>query len=740
MKKIILKISAFMLCAVMVFSLCGCDEEVVIDASENLEGMSKTLAAGKVAENANFVMEWNAEMKCVTFTDKKSGAKWSTSPADYIDMANKPARARNFLESPMIIEYFNTELGEADTIRGFTDCVRDGNIGIEKNGNTLTVGYYFDETNIYVPVDYTIEDDHFSISVDTNNIVEGENPVYSIKLTPYVCSVKTGTADSYLFYPSGCGTIVDTSNPKLIATEGLSTAVYGPDAARKIKEKLTNEKNVYIPVYGVKIGNNALMSVISSGEESASLILNGNEEITGYSSVYPEFYIRGYDYNTIKGNLTYDETSIYAKEPLRDSVLKMDYYSLSGEEANYNGMAKRYQKVLFGNNDATDIKEDAFSLKIAGGLMQQKDFLGYPYETLLALTTYSDVQAMLDELKDTGVKPNVQMYGFGETGLDVGEVAGGFVLGDEFGSKKEIKSLLENCKNDGIDAFMDFNMTTYDESGGGYTSLFDTAKTANRQAAYQYYLSKSVQVPEEKLYDRFRLLKRDCVISAAEKLLGKLDKYGITGVSFESLSNTAYSDYSSDKYYMKKGFGQMVKDIVASYKDKGYAFAANGANAYAATVADCIFEAPLNSSEYEAFAYDVPFYQMVFKGKVEMTSESVNVGEALQKKELQALETGSSMLFTVYDEYKSELSFSPFRNLYGGVYNSNKENIKKVAADYKDFYDSVSGKTIVKHEVLANGVRSTTFSNGVRIFVNYSDKDYTCEAGTVQAMNCLIVK
>lgn len=738
MKSYLLKILSFVVCAVMVLSMAGCKEKKeIIDASTKL-GTTK-LKNGEGCENEYFKMEWNSTSKCVVFTDKKSGAQWSTTPSNFLNSEKKAARARNYLESPLIIEYYSVDLGEPDTARGYTQCIKDDAFSAEKGDNTITVSYYFESLNALIPIDYKLEGDHFSISVDTDKIIESDNVIYSIKLAPYLCAVEDNTQDSYLFYPSGTGTLIDTSNPDLLAYE-YTAEVYGPDAARKIKEKLTNDKNVYLPVYGAKIGDNAIMGVISSGAEHASLILTTKDSLTGYSRIAPEFYMRGHDYNTIKGNLTYDETSIYAEEGVTGSVLKLDFYSLSGDKASYVGMAQKYQEVLYGDNKPTDIKEDVFSLKIAGGLMQQKNFLGYPYKKLLAITTYNDVKNMLTELSSTGVTPNIQLYGFSDSGLDVGKVAGNFKLGSAFGSRKELKSLMEYCTANGIDSFVDFNLTTYIDGGAGYSEMFDTAKTANRQAAYQYYISKSVQTQDSQNYDRFRLLKRDSVISAAEKLRKKINKYELNGVSFASLSDTAYSDYSSPDYYMKKDFGQMVQNIVSSYKESGYTFAANGANAYAAVIADCIFETPMNSSEYDVFTVDVPFYQLVFKGKVEITSESINAGELMKKKQLQALETGSSMLFTVYNTYDSVITFSPFKYLYGGVFESNKQSIIDAANDYKDYYEAISGQTISNHQILADGVRLTTYSNGVRIYVNYSENDYVCDAGTVSAMNCLIIK
>ena len=483
------------------------------------------------------------------------------------------------------------------------------------------------------------------------------------------------------------------------------------------------------------------MAVVSSGEESVQLVANVADKVTGYSSVYPEIYIRGYDFNLQKkGGWDYSEDAIYADEGIKGVDFTVDFYTLSGEKANYNGMAQLYQKLLYGNNEATDIKEDTYSLKIHGGLMQEKDFIGFPYQQLLALTKYSDISDMLSELFATNVTPNIQLTGFGASGMDIGNVAGGFKFGSAFGSKKELNTLLSYCDQSGIDSFVDFDIIAYRNSGNGFMSVFDTAQTANKLSAYQYYINKEVQTLEEKDISRYRLLKRNKVTVAADKLFKKLNKYDISGISLSSLSDTCYSDYSNEAYYAKKGYEKQATDIINKYKDGGYRFGANGANEYAAVLADCIFEAPGTSSKHDIFTYDIPFYQMVFKGKTEITSEAINQGEMLIKKQLMALETGTSMLFNVYETYDSTLTFSYFKGLYGAKFDNCKQDIVKAAEQYNDYYKSVSGQTIKNHTVLADGVRLTEFANGVKIYVNYSGADFATADGTVPAMDCLILK
>ena len=740
MKKLLFKTISFVICAVMLLSLAACGKTATISAVDVFKEIKTNVANGETIENANCKISWNKTAGCIIFTDKTTGAVWSTTPADYINAEDKQARARNILESPIIVNYYNTEIGEPEVLRAYTHSIKKNDIEVVKQDNTIKVSYLFEEAGILIPVKYTLNENGISVTISADEIVEGNAQIYSIQFAPNFCSVKTGKENSYLFYPSGSGAIIDTSAANIV--EGTySAGIYGNDAASKKKEKLTNDKNIYLPVYGVKQDDNALMAVVSSGEESVQLVANVADKVTGYSSVYPEIYIRGYDFNLQKkGGWDYSEDAIYADEGIKGVDFTVDFYTLSGEKANYNGMAQLYQKLLYGNNEATDIKEDTYSLKIHGGLMQEKDFIGFPYQQLLALTKYSDISDMLSELFATNVTPNIQLTGFGASGMDIGNVAGGFKFGSAFGSKKELNTLLSYCDQSGIDSFVDFDIIAYRNSGNGFMSVFDTAQTANKLSAYQYYINKEVQTLEEKDISRYRLLKRNKVTVAADKLFKKLNKYDISGISLSSLSDTCYSDYSNEAYYAKKGYEKQATDIINKYKDGGYRFGANGANEYAAVLADCIFEAPGTSSKHDIFTYDIPFYQMVFKGKTEITSEAINQGEMLIKKQLMALETGTSMLFNVYETYDSTLTFSYFKGLYGAKFDNCKQDIVKAAEQYNDYYKSVSGQTIKNHTVLADGVRLTEFANGVKIYVNYSGADFATADGTVPAMDCLILK
>ncbi len=744
MKNYLFRILAFAMSLIMLFSFtaCGAEEgEEAPDISAQLS--SEKLSDGASTENDTYKMYWDGTTDSVVLINKETGVKWSTVPTEHLDTPDdqKSRPVSNWVESALMVYYYDSEfLEKVDDLRSTLKSTNKGTFSATMKGNVITVEYYMQDLNAIIPVDYTLLEDGIRVSIDANKIVEGQNPIYTITLAPFFCSVKTGLEDSYLFYPSGSGALIETTDANVTGGTYLAE-VYGADASRKTKDKQTNQKNVYLPVYGVKKGDTGVLGVITSGAEQAALELVVNHANHRYSAISAEFTLRGYDYNEIRGNTTSSETAIYSDDKVKDTTFAIDFYPLEGEDADYVGMAQLYQRKLFGDNKATEnLTDSAYSVKFIGGLMEQKNFLGFPYKKLYAATTYNQVTNILKELSSSGVQPNVQLVGFGESGLDVGKVAGGMKLAKEYGSKKDLSALTNYCNENGIDSFFDFNIAAFGQGGKGYSYTFDAAKTANSRSALQYYISKSVQIHDTVNYSAYKLIRRDKLLKITDKLVNKIDKYNIAGVSLGLLGDTAYSDYSKEDYYVRNNMSSDVTGIYNTFKQSGKKIAANGANVYAAIAADCIFETPLKSTESDLFDIDVPFYQIVFKGKKEITSEAVNAGEIIDKKVLQALETGSSMLYTICNNYNSTMTYSPFKGIYGSQYSDNKDVILKYANQYKDVYADISGQTIVDHEFITKDVRVTTYSNGVKIYVNYSNTEYETADGIIAAMGCLEVK
>ena len=161
---------------------------------------------------------------------------------------------------------------------------------------------------------------------------------------------------------------------------------------------------------------------------------------------------------------------------------------------------------------------------------------------------------------------------------------------------------------------------------------------------------------------------------------------------------------------------------------------ASDANDYAAVHASQLLNVPGSSSGNLLFDEDVPFYSMVFKGHVPLAGESVNLAEDPQRTILQAVESGSGLHYTVIHQYESVLLDAAYPVFYGSVFSDISGQIAEQTQALREYYEQTANAEILNHRILKNGLRMTTFSNGVTVYVNYGDQALTSPAGEVNPL------
>ena len=715
--------------------LTGCKDEstaqnkLKYDSSANMSSVT----SGVVAENSNYNIVWDDGEKRVAFTDLRNNTVWSLCPADTaepeLDEFGLPIKANPAVSSALSIKYVDSDQHEITTYSK-SGSVNNGTVSAETIENGIKVTYYFPDVEISVPVEYFITDDAFKITVKTSEIAESDNKITEVSVAPFLCSV-SNDGSGYLFIPSGSGALV---YPKTVSAEGDSyrQEIYGDDEMVLVYDKVSEEEEIKMPVFGAKNGDSAVCAIIESGAESSFIDATCGSSNYKYSSVYPSLRVRGYDYyraQTYRGN--YIETDYY-RDDLTDTVFTVSYTPLYNEEADYNGMADVYRNYLQKNyglseNGATD---NTFALTVLGGYMDKKSFLGVPYKTLKTLTT---VEQTLDIVKDIStaaeVKPVLYLEGFGESGLDIGEYGGGYTLNGKIGSVKQLNSLAEYCAESGVTAYFNFDMLRYSESGNGLSKMFSSAKNA---VGNKYYPSGYNVALRDKSTD-YALIKKSLLTKHFDKLISKTKNWKIQGFAFDTLGYMTYSDYSETDYYNKKNTQLLVKENLTAVKESGKNVSVCNANDYAAVLADHIFDTPLTSSKSDIFDEDVPFYQMVFKGYVPTYSSAINLSAEPDELLLAAIECGCYPMWSVMKDYDNSAINISSQQAHNGVYDVWKSKISAAVNETADYYKSISSATISKHELLENGVRKTTYSNGVFVLVNRGNTEQSTELGTLQA-------
>jgi len=752
MKKVLRMLSIILSIAIILSLFTGCSGDGSAKASlvktklyKDLKQGSEIPDEGVITENDRFTMSWNSFYSQVVITDKKNGAVYSTMPIEAMEIkydADGYEIMNNIqIESPLIVNYYNPETLSEEKLFAASDAIRDGKIFSEKIEDGIKITYVFSLQEISVPVEYRLKNDSFEISVDPKEIYDnGESFVTGVAVAPFLCSLSNDSTDSYFLIPDGSGAVIKPQIIDHIGRQG-GKRVYGEDITVNEFTLTSYEEKMNMPVFGQKRGDNGVLAIITSSAERAYINWDIGSNAKKYSSVYPFFKIRGY--NIIKRPSGFMMS--LAQIPIFDDYiveepLTVEYRTLDKENASYSGMASVYRDYLIKSNKLKKQEESNVSgvFRLLGATEQKTFHFGIPSTKLAKLTTVEEAKEIAEYLsKNIDGEILLELSGFGESGIDVGKLGGGFKIAGELGNKKDINSLTEFCKDNKIKLFMDFDIVGFNKGGNGFSPSKDSARSYDGQTVYLGFYSNVSRVTEGKA--KYVLLSRDKLESAALKAGETVKKYGFNGVALSSAANVAYSDYST------KGCG--VSGLLSEYVTKAYesltkdtTVISNNANVYAAGLSSFITETPTVSSQYDITLLDVPFYQMVFKGYIPMSGMSVNLMTDYDNAVLKCVEAGIAPTFTLSNNYDNSLAQTKHSAIPVSRFEGLKERIVQTVNETSFVTQKVKGASIINHTVAENGLRITEFQNGVRIVVNYTAEDLNFEDKSVPAGKYIVME
>ena len=699
-----------------------------LDTNENL------------AENEHYVLGWNAENESVTLVTKKDGKKWGTNPNDYYELNNEQ-KVHEMINSPLTVQFALKSKPTDINVGGSIATL--GRIGSTEIDNGVSVTYYFDEYYFSVTVDYYLEGDSVKVKIDPKKIVEaGENQIVAIGVTPFMCSVKNtenGSRDSYLVIPSGSGALMYADQRASGAIRSISASVYGDDAAIDQYQNPDNNTAMSMPFFGAKEGNSATVGIIESGSEFATIKADAGESKYGVSEVYAYVDVRGHDIAYLQGIWR----NKYTKEINDVEPIVIGYYALSGEDASYYGIAKRYRDYLVEKeNLKVTGSNKLLNATILGSYLKDELFLGFPYKKAEALTTYSQATTILSELKDiTTGSLSATMLGFGEGGVNATKLAGGYKLTGITGKKEDLTSFVNFASDNGIDAYFNFDVINFSKSGAGFSTTGDAAinNTGINIKVRQFMISTRNRIEEAEGGRIGALVARKELKRAVLTAADTAAKYDISNIAFNTLGSISYADYNDDDAYTsRKNMTSDVKEYISEVQAKNNKVLVDSPFSYAATQADVLTGCPINSNNDRAFDVDVPLYQIVFQGFKENYIQPINYAADRRIAFLKAIESGSGISFILMNNYDIELR-KQYDNIFGSsLYSDNKGYIKEYLAEGGDFLESVASAKIKSHTILAENVTKTEFDNGKVVYVNFSTKSATVEGVTVPAQDFIV--
>lgn len=710
--------------------LTGCGEKATLNSLKKylLPQQVANVLSGTITENDNLKLDWDYERQCILVSDKKSGAVWSTMPYDFYKSGETASGYKaDGICSFLKLTYLDAENQTENEVNSNSDAPY---VNVEQSKTGIRVTYYFDKIGVSVPVTFILEEDNLSVSVENALIREDKNKIISVSLLPFFVSAPNDN-ESYLFVPSGSGALIYTDD-KHRGQRKYSEQVYGNDLAGQTIYEITETQSIRIPVFGAKSKDKAICAIITEGAETADISAIAGDNQLNFSGVYPTFKLRGSASSLVKGSAnTNNDITKYSEDVVSLKKCTVKYYLLPENKSDYNGMAECYRNYLSANGSLSEQKKSANAIvTILGGLKERKLFLGLPYHTISSVTTLPEAQEILSDLiKETNSDLAVNLKGFGSSGLDYGETAGGFAPNKAFGGKKALDKLNKWSKKKKIDLFYDFDMVLQTESYGEF-KVRDSAVSANdvraRFCEYNIVTREQSETAFAYLTNRLSLAKSSGIIDK------KIKNLGLSGVALSTLTSSAYSDYSDPNYYCKAHMSDDVVRILDYLKKKNLSTLGNEANSYAAAKLDYVYNAPTKSSKYYALDMEIPFYQMVFRGSTVLSGEPINLSSEPQIAFLETVATGSALSFSLCNNYSDIIFKSNHSAVALSVYEGIKDDVTEFINFAKPLQESLGKAKLVSY-TKDNQLAKSVFDNGVTVYVNFGDKAVETDLGTVDA-------
>ncbi len=711
------------------------DEYEAPEATANLmdEGEYKS-----VAKNDKLEMLYNDVKGAVQIINLENGHVWkSVCDNEVIDMSKMNKQWAAYCQSPITISYNDLKKRDSGVKKLYAgkDC---GYLETNYIENGVSVTYGFLTPGIYVTVEYVLDGDNLVARVPWEKIREDSKyAVTTVELLPYLGACGNDNS-GYLFYPDGCGAITTYDKVGERPSNIKASTYYCYTNKFVSPANLANDINydrytAALPVYGIKEGDNALFAFGSKNFANSGIVVYPSGYVIDLNHASFEIYTRNVfnvnmsNISTESGSATGGMVQRVDKEIIKQDV-EIRYAFLSGDKANYAGMADIYRDYLLETGEINKAISTGENYPLALRVLMGAEEEGILYKEYIAMTKYSQLIEMLDTLKAQGIKGSEVVLDSWNKGWNTWEYWGpdihlggksGFNDLSEYASEnKDINLYLESYFSEACDKSSDFDEdddACYDgiDIPIGWTS-FDGTST--------YFLNPHASFTRN------------------ENFLKKLSKYEGFGVAYADIGSYCYPDYNWRYPYTKVEAAEQLGALLQSTKDNGRLVANRGANQYVYKATDFFYELPEDAFGLAITDYSVPFLEMIFSGLIPYSTEGAgNLAYDLQTQKLRWIEFGSVPYFFLSYESALKLRDTNRSTLFSSTF---EEWLPTVAETYGEFEKNLScvyGKQMTGHDILSDDVRKVSYENGVVIYLNYGNTDATFDGITVPASDYIIL-
>lgn len=681
-----------------------------------------------LTENSRYALYVDESDLSLVIEDKQTGA-YMESSISYDDGKNN-ATWIGAMKSAVVLTLINKndDTKQADLVND--DVTK--NVSYTENG--FTAELYWNTYQLGFTLEVSLTEEGLTARISDASIREDGDKyqIGTIAMYPYMGNSYLDEKEGYLFIPDGNGALIYLDDKEGRFNSGYSSMIYGGDVGfdELIVESLlwgrynmiTDAEQVIAPVYGIAHTDDgiAYLAIVEDGAMRASIEAAPNGVSVDYNRVYAKFVERKLYTQPTSNNSTSGSLHL-AEEDRSHSDLQVRFLFLSGDQANYAGMANAYREYLL-DNGALELQNCGYHTRI--------DFLGTERESwvlgtsAVVMTTVEDIREIYSDLSAAGVTELFTVYKGWQKGGLYNIPISKYAADSKIGGTGNLTELIQDAEAEGIRFYLynDALRINPDEKNASFNVIKKINKRRYEEETYQdVYETMMYLTPARSKYMTDKLIK--------SYMAKGVDNLCIAGIS-SNLFSYNYSGTNYTRYDTAASYAEMVAGIAEKTE-----LVLEQPFAYLWSDTEAFLDMPLYTSSYIFEDESVPFLSIVLKGVMPVYSEYVNFEANKQEFFLKIVETGSYPSFYITKGSSSELLYTNSSDIYSSEYDVYRDTILEYARSLKALDEKVAGAFIVGHEITGNGVTVVTYDNGVKIYVNYSLTDQTVDGITIGAMS-----
>ncbi len=675
-----------------------------------------------VAENETFQLFVDSTTLAFKLLDKRSGYLWH-SGIDELQEGDRLNRSwQAFARSGISIEYLNNKaISSRASIANANHTLK-----VTPIEQGVSAEVTFQDYGISVGARVQLEADGVRVELPFASIRE-DNPDFrlgQIYVYPFLGATRGSSVPGYMFVPDGIGSLIRFADSTK-AKNMMYGRYYGPDlgmlAVQPYDERVNSPVAISFPVIGMVhgVGQNAFYSVVEKGAAYGEVQAHPAGIITNFNFIYNTFiYNETYFQATNRSGA--GVTTIQRQTNAFDAVVH--YRFLTGDAANYVGMARGYQQYLLDKGLLRRQTESNPNIGI------RLEFLGGDKEKVLFWNRFipmTTIGQMRDILAGLDVpNPEVIFFGWQPSGASSMPPTS-LALEGALGSLGELQALTEDIAAAGghFSLYYDPQAALWEEPG--YSALSDLAMSITKVYLLGFNRYVNHYFTLETLQRRYEELSRD--------VAAWLD----AGLALDSIGSNLYSDYRERTPFNRE---EAIAAYRALFSEPPVRLGIYRPNDYLFGAAQAYYDMLPGNNGYIFTSEPVPFLPVVLAGYMPYYGTALNFSSNRQQDLLQHIEFGIYPSYFLTHEATANMLNTRSSWIYTSSYAQWGEEIRQTYRWMNSLLAPVRGQEIIAHGLLAEGVFATTYANGRQIVVNYTDQPFSYRGITIEAKNAALVE